>query len=283
MTRTLKKKLEIGGNGFTVNLEAYGSAMDVASDCKAREVHDKRFDDFTRRSVDRDWYGVDSYEEALRLLADGYQPTVEKLKDTLKISRMGNGKRIAFQNNIAGFAPIVPLALKGVPNCMVGMTMKQIKCKVVDVYYDLAVPCYVSTETIVKNGQKLLETILRLEAEGYRFNLFGMQAYSDEKSADILTVKVKSSDKPIDLKRMSFPLTHPAFFRVIGFDWYSRFPESKYRSGYGRALKHTIGKNGADELIKKLCGDNAIYFSGAEMTDADEEHLKEVLTNAKAN
>lgn len=279
---TTKKELKIKDRNYKVNIEAFQSAMDVANSCRNRRITNSRFNDKSTDSFSKHWEGVNTYDEAMSLLSGGYQPTVEQLKDTMRISRQGNGKRISFRNNIQGFAPVVPLALKGVPNCMVDMSMKQIKCKVVDIYYDMTVPCYVDPQDIIKNGQKLLGAILRLEAEGYRFNLYAMQSYSDSGSADVLTVKVKSSDRPIDLKRISFPLTHPAFFRVIGFDWYSRFPLGKYRSGYGCALKHSIGMNGARELVKELYGDNAIYFAGTEILDNNEDYLKEVLTNAKS-
>ena len=93
----------------------------------------------------------------------------------------------------------------------------------------------------------------------------------------MLVVKVKSSNKPLDLKRMSFPLTHTAFFRVIGFDWYSRCPKATYRSGYGHSLSHELGDEQIKEFSKQILGDNAFYISGNEIMKRDEKYIKEVL------
>lgn len=267
-----------------VMCEMYRSANEVAADCEKRPITDSCFRDVRKGDADKwKWNGVESYEHALDLMRHGYQPTVEKLKDQLKISRQGNGKRISFVNNIVGANPVVPLAMMGVPNCMIDMRMKPIKCKVVDVYYDMTMACGVSPEEIIKNGQKLLGVVLDLERAGYRFNLYGVQTYCGGSDVDILAVKIKSASQPIDLKRMSFPLTHVGFFRVIGFDWYSKTPKGKYRSGYGCALGYELNDGQIKRFAKEMFGDNAVYISAAKIGKEDEEHLKGVLTNDAKN
>ena len=262
---------------FTVRIESYKSAMEVAQECESREVRHSEYD-LSHREFTKDWQGVESYEEALDLLRNGYQPVVEKLQDSLKANRQGTSKRMQFENQVHGFAPIVPLALKGVPNSMINMTIKPIKCKVIDIYYDMGVPAYLSSDNIIKAGQKLLATIIGLEKEGYRFNLYALQAFSSDTDAGILCVKVKSSDKPIDLKRMSTPLTHPAFFRVIGFDWQGKSPITKYRgSGRGQALTTNINDKQSKEFASQVWGDNAVYISCNSIHNKDEEYIREVL------
>jgi len=268
-----------------VVLEKYDSANEVAADCAAREMTSTCFNNMRKTTgTNGNWHGVGSYDEALELLRTGYQPTVEKLKKSLKISRTGYSKRIAFENNLTGFAPVVPLAMMSVPNCMIDMHMKPIKAKVLDVYYDMTAAWHVKSEKIIAAGQKLLSAIVALEQQGYRFNLYAIQSYTDSNHAYMLSTKVKSSSQPIDLKRISFPLTHVAYFRVIGFDWYSKCPKAKYLCGYGTSLLHTLG-NGKkrSEFVKKVFGENATYFSCADMveTGADEQHITEVLTNGK--
>jgi hypothetical protein len=82
----------------------------------------------------------------------------------------------------------------------------------------------------------------------------------------------------MDLKRMSFPLTHPAFFRVIGFDWQGKSPAAKYR-GYGRGqpLKYSITKDQEKDFTKQVFGDNAVYIAGSRIIDQDEKYIKEAL------
>ena len=278
MSTIVEKKIKVGNQNREMNLEFYDSAIEVYEDCKRREITDTCFNDKSKEDFGS-WEGVRTYEEALGYLRNGYQRTVEKLREKTKLSDPGK-KRISFHNNIVGSAPVIPLALKGVPNCMIDTQMKQIKCKVIDVYYDMTCSCGTDSDDIIKNGQKILGAILDLEHQGYRINLYAMQGYNDSNSSDILVVKIKSSNQPVDLKRMSFPLTHTAFFRVVGFDWYSRFPKGKYRSGYGHALSYEYDNKELEEFATKTFGDNAIFIAGAEILHKDEEHIKEVLLNA---
>lgn len=267
---------------FKANIEVYDSAMAVADDCVKRSITSSSFHDMRNKDFDS-FEGVKNYDEAIDLLRNGYQPTVEKLKEKVKANVTGVGKRISFSSSVHGFAPIVPLALKGIPNSMIDVTMKPIKCKVVDVYYDMTCSWSVSSDTIINNGQKVLGAIMELERQGYRFNLYAVQSYNDSNGSDVLVVKVKSSDKPIDLKRISFPLTHTAFFRVIGFDWYSKFPEGRYRGGYGHAIPHEFNRNEEDELTEQLFGKNAVLILGTRVKDSGEEYIKEVLTKNEKN
>ena len=202
------------------HIERFDSAMEMAQTCKTRPITDSRFDDKSKGTFGS-FEGVSTYQEALDLLNGGYQPTVDAMRGVFKAGIQGNGSRFAFQNSVVGFAPVVPLALKNVPNSMIGMTMKPIKCKVVDVYYDMTCSCGTDSKDIIEAGRKLLSAVIELERQGYRFNLYAVQGYNDNAGCDMAVVKVKSATQPLDLKRISFPLTHTAFFRVIGFDWYS--------------------------------------------------------------
>ena len=278
MSTIITKNITVGNKKRSVNVEFYDSAMDVYEDCKKRTITDSCFNDKSKENFGS-WEGVKTYDEALTFLRNGYQPTVNKLREKLKVKDPGQ-KRISFTNNIVGSAPIVPLAMKGVPNCMIDTRMKQIKCKVIDVYYDMTCSCGTDSDDIIANGQKMLGAILDLEHQGYRINLYAVQSYNDGSSSDILAVKIKSSSQPLDLKRMSFPLTHTAFFRVIGFDWYSRFPKGKYRGGYGRALGYELNDREMKEFASKMFGDNAIYIAGSNILKRDEGYIKEVLKNA---
>lgn len=282
-TKVTGIKVEVKkGKKFEVNIERYNSADEVVRDCKSRSIHD--YDDMSQKNMKMTFEHVHDYDEALRLLKDGYQPTVETLATALKMNISGERKRVKFQNNVAGFQPIVPLALQGVPNCMVNTYIKPMKCKVVDIYYDMGCPFYVESEDIIKAGQKLLASIIELEKQGYKFNLYATQGYSDESGVDFLTIKVKSSDKPLDLKRISFPLTHPAFFRVIGFDWQSKSPVSNFRgSGRGQAITSRFEKTDVENIVKNAFGNNSVYLAANKIREKDEEYIKEVLVNAENN
>ena len=282
MATLTRKEIRLAGRKgkFSVNIESYSSAREVVEKCKSRTRTSTVFHDMPNHHIRSSWHGVSSYEEALQLLNDGYQPAVEMLRDVLKANKtsIAEQKRISFMNDIQGFAPIVPLALKGVPQSMVNMTMKPIKCKVIDVYYDMVVSCATTPEEIIDNGKKLLGVIMNLEKKGYKFNLYAVQTYSNKnQGCDMLTIKVKDSNKPLDIKKMSYVLMHPAFFRVIGFDWYSKVPNGVYRRDYGHNIAQEVGRGGLDDFVSQVLGKNAVYFAASRL--GDERHIEEELTS----
>ena len=259
--------------GFDVHFERYESAIEVVENCKTREITNSSFNNMRTKPITK-WNGVNSYEEALEYMRTGYQPTVDSMKGVFKGNLKGTGSRFTFKNDVKGFAPVVPLALKGVPNSMVAMTMKPIKTKVVDIYYDMTTGARTSSDQIMDAGRMLLSTVIELERQGYRFNLYIIQGYSGADDCDMLVVKVKNAAQHLDLKRVSFPLTHTAFFRVIGFDWYSKFPGAKYRPGYGQALTYRVGKSKAKRMMKDLFGNNAISFSAIDIIESGKDYIK---------
>lgn len=277
-----EKVINAKGHKFDTHVEIYNSAEEVVNDCKSRPVRISGYA-LDKRDFRKSWEGVSSYDEALSLMRDGYQPVVKAFSEELKVAPR-EGKRISFNNNIQGFAPIVPLALKCVPTCMIDMQMKPIKAKVLDVYYDMTAGCGHNSDEFIKAGKAVLGTIIELEKRGYKFNLYAVQSYyrGDKNTVDILCVKVKSSDRPLDLKRMSFPLTHPAFFRVIGFDWQGKSPITRDIGGTrGRAVSYDYSKEVVKELMAGVLGATACYISCAKFIDDgyNTNDLKEGFTN----
>lgn len=269
-------------NNANVNVEVFDSANEVVEVSARRKMTSARFDDMTNpRNINKGWTGVNSLGEALELMRSGYQPTVDRMKNEIKADVQGQGKRISFFNDVVGYAPIVPLALLGVPASMQNSYMKPIKAKVLNIYYDMTASCSTSKEDIIKAGQKLLAAIMELEMQGYKFNLYAIQSYYDG-SCDMLCTKIKSSNTPLDLKRISFPLTHTAYFRVIGFDWYSKTPKGQYRCAYGHALGYDFSEQKMQEGFQEIFGKNCVVFSCAKVLKKDTEHFKDaIMNNAK--
>lgn len=269
------------GNGktFTANIEIFESTMELVEKCKTRKITDSHFDDKSRSSDYRkSWHGVGSYREALDLMNDGWNEKVNELQAAIgKIKATQSDKRICFQNDVHGFAPIVPLAILGVPNSMINSTYRPIKSKVISVYYDMTMSCGNDADVIVSNGRKVIEAIVKLENSGYRVNLFAVQAYNDSRSGDVVAVKVKSANQPLDMKRLCFPIMHAAFFRVIGFDWYSKFPKGKYRHGYGVNMVDCIGETAAHATMKNLFGKEAVYIMGRSVKSHDTGYIVDTI------
>lgn len=260
--------------GGHLNIETYDSAQDVARDLETRQRTSNKFHspDWGSRFVGA------SKEGTYKMLREGYQPVVDALKSKMKATVSGQSKRFKTFNSIEGFAPIVPNAIMGLPNSMINSSLKPIKTKVLDVYCEMTVHCGIESDDLIKAGQKILGVIMELEAQGYRFNLYCTQGYyGSDTGCDMLCVKVKSANQPMDLKRMSFPIAHTAFFRGIGFDWYSKFPKGTYREGYGKPIGVFKSQSEIQEEYRKLFGKNVIYFSVSKICDMKDDEVEDYL------
>lgn len=276
MIKTVESKV-FGG---TLNIEFYTSANAIVDDLQTRERTDKHFkpDEY----ADSKWVGA-TREQTYEMLREGYQPTVDKMRNVAKFTAKGVGKRTQFVSHVEGFAPIVPNAIMGLPNSMITSRIKPIKTKVIDIYYEMTCSANVSSNDLIKAGENLLGTIMELEAQGYRFNLYVVQDYYGGRGdgCDMLCLRVKSASQPFDLKRMSFTMSHTAFFRGIGFEWYSKFPKGKYRFGYGHAVSYDHTQEELTAEFRRLFGNNVVFFSATKIMGKDKEYLKGVLTNEK--
>lgn len=277
MSVILTKKYE----GYTANVEIYDSVMEVVKDCRTRAIIDSRFEDMQKKSLSKDWAGVSTYDEALNLMNNGWNEEVRALQATVNKVKTIERKRIAFENSIQGFAPIVPLAILGVPNAMINTTIKPIKSKVISIFYNMAISAFNSAKNIIENGRKVVEAVVRLENSGYRVNLYALQAYAESRDCDILAIKVKSANQPLDLKRICFPIMHPAMFRVIGFDWENKFPKGKYRDGRGRPLTIAIGEEKAQGLVREIFGKEAVYLMATEVQKNEVGYITDMLKGGK--
>lgn len=279
----IRKEIDVKLSEYTLNVHAefYESADEVIEDCRTLPIRHKNYE--VDHRCDKEWTGVATYDEALALLRDGYTPVIDAFKSELnKVTAYG--PRFAFENNVHGFAPIVPLVLKGIPTCMYNMTMRTIKAKVLDICYDMGITGGFSPEQVLEAGKTVLGAVLELERLGYRINLYAVQRHFDrgEKALDFMCVKVKSSNTPLDLKRMSYPLIHPSFFRVIGFDWQSKSPIARYLgSGRGRAFAPTHSKEDVRKIAHAIFGKQATYISAESLIEehCDKEKLKEMFTD----
>lgn len=275
-----RRKIEYKkGSTYSVNCEIFKSTMELVETCKGRKITSYSFDNQATKRIDSSWTGVKSYKEALDLMNEGWNEKVKELDAVVAACKQRQmDKRIGFKNDVHGFVPVVPLAIMGLPNSMINTTIRSIKSKIVDIYYNMSVTCGVSSSTIIDNGRKVVELVTKLENNGYRVSLNVVQAYSDSESTDMLVVNVKTANQLLDLKRICFPTMHTAFFRVIGFDWYSKFPIGKYRSGYGTDISKKITMAGTKELFKQMFGKEAVYIDANElMNEASTDNMLKAI------
>lgn len=193
------------------------------------------------------WVGVNSVEEAKNLLLNGWQQNVERVKATFNrqlncLEKEMPRKLVA---NVAGFMPIVPNALLGLPNSMIDVRMAPKKSKILNFMVSLSRASSNSVETIIEKMGKVFAYVAMLERSGQyrcRISCFGKASAPDDHKEVFATfsVLVKSENQLFDIKRLCFPVVHPAMLRLFSFAWADSLPLDSYSyksCGYGTAFE----------------------------------------------
>ena len=235
-----------------------------------------------RWSVDKYFTGVSTYEEAERLAKNGYDAPVAKMLGKLGAVKTTPKKRMVIQNGIVGYAPNVPNYLQGLPDSMIDMKVKRFPMKVVRIKYLCSYNCLTTTEQATDAGMKIVEAVVRLEAEGYRVSvdtIFLVRSHKDDKEVAYMSVRVKDAEQPLDLKKVAYPLIHPSFHRALGFKWFSTSPKCPNLGyGLGTSFSATQGYEKAKELVRKVDGDKHAVVLDIEkvLNKSGEEVLKNI-------
>lgn len=266
------KHYEIKCKTHAFNVEEYDSAYELVKVSSSRPVTPQWKSDCLTE-VNKRFHSVASREEAYDLLKNGWTQNVDQVKMSLNAVNTANvSKRTSFRNDVVGFAPVVPLAMMNVPNSMINSSMKKVKAKVIKIYYNIVAGCSTSPETFLANGKKIMEAVMLLERSGYRCELNAMQLYTKNNLSDTLIVRVKEANQPMDVKRIMFPFTHPAFFRVIGFDWEDKCPTAQWISGRGKPFDMVV--NNHLDIIREAFGNDSVYLDRTVEHKTVEEIMK---------
>lgn len=261
--------------GYKYSIEEFDNAMEVALTNRSRS-HRHNGDAFTRK--ESSFTGVENYNEAEEMLKDGWTKGLEEVTLAMhKIAYNGEGKRISTRNEVVGFAPIVPLAIQGIPNCMSNTYYKPIKAKVLDIYYSISCGCGVDHKDILKVGMVTMKYIVALENKGYRVRLNAVQSYSGGSDCDMMILRLKSENQPLDVRRVMFPMMHPGMFRAIGFAWYERSPVTTERFGYGNPIESTNGSN--PKNLEEVFGKNSVFIDCAKYVKDSEVKIEKKLVD----
>lgn len=276
-----QKTVKLAYKDFKFNIETYQSSAELVRTLNTRTAKSWG-DTLSVREFHSSWEGVETPQQALDLCEKGWSAKVGEVQRLVReAQRRIQSKRLVQSQGVCGFAPIVPLALAGSPESMIDMKIVPKKTKTIDLYYDMTVGSFMSSERLLKIGMKVLEGVMSLEASGYRVRLSAVQNYSSGADSDLLVVRIKDETQPFNIERMCFPLFNPAFFRVIGFGWYERCPTSKYRSAYGRSLGYILDKEDLKTASEQLFGKNAIVIYASLLNDAFKKAEQEGRTTTE--
>lgn len=244
--------LEKSSSRFNYIIEKFKSVKEVI------DVIEQRKPNFSSdNKYDRSFSKLSSYQELKELVLYGWEQEVKnferKIKDVDK-SKMQSSAKTKFFEDVNGFAPIIPNALKGLPHSMINSKRILRKNKVINVVLDATYPGRISTEQIISYYSDVFAYLVGLEKSGYRVNIDVSMTFSEE---DIDTVhhfelNLKKEYQPIDIKRLMFPIVHTGMLRALGFEWYERLPDAQHINGYGKAFHYWPNESAMEEVKTAL-------------------------------
>lgn len=230
---TLKTKL-----GRNVIVESFKSFSEMV---ETNETRESNFG-YNREIEGRD-FDFKSYEEAKAWLFN-YDKHLNKFKTAFKNvdkNKTVEVKKTVNRVGVAGFQPLIPNALMGLPNSMIRTDVVSKKSKIINVMIDATYKWSTKGYEVAEKFSKALAYLAGLEKQGFRVRLTLMFVFGEGRSSDqihVAKVNLKSENQPIDLKRLMFPLTNLGSFRLFGWDWYERLPKAEQIGGYGQAVYH---------------------------------------------
>lgn len=187
-----------------------------------------------------------SYEQAAKMLKDGWQEKAEELVKKLKIAeaQVMNTTVQKVMYDIVGYQASVPRYLQGLPTSMVNKKATPTKQKVITLNKDISYNAMITTKQIVDASVQTLLLIKKIEAQGIRVNLnliFGITAGNTK---EVVKVRLKSANERLNISKLAFPLVHPSMLRRLCFRYVETAPTitSSYTFGYGRPMDGTALK-----------------------------------------
>lgn len=195
---------------------------------------------YDRDSIGKDygWYQTSDYNEAIGHMLNGTWTTgIENLNKQFKATMSKQPQptmRRSFRNSVAGFAPVVPLYLAGVPTNMLQQIQIPQKSKVLDVVKSINYNCQVPANTIMEESVKALVLVNQLEKQGYRVNLsIAFASYAGNTICSC--IRLKNANEKLNIAKLAFPMVHPSMLRRCIFRFIEVFPKTTvpFKDGYG--------------------------------------------------
>lgn len=221
-----------------------------------------------KQSYDKSFTTVSSWSESIEYIRKGFNDGYNKIKQAYNTNVKQYSMSVSQDYNLnkCGFAPSIPHYLAGNPLNMWNFAEnEQFNHKIFNVNVDTSVPAKIEAKQIIEAGAKLLTAINALEKQGHRVGLnatlLTIDTFNNPSTVIGFSVTVKESDNAIDLKRLSYSLTCPAFQRVTKFAYYDYCCPASVYSRAGKGYSVALCDNETREKVIKAFGIKGTYIT----------------------
>lgn len=214
------------------------------------------------------WTQTMSFDDAVLLMKRGWSDMAQKLVNKLNAidKKTQPVQKRRPTNSVAGYQPIVPLYLAGVPTSMVSSKMVPVKQKVINITKLFNYHGGISSDTIVNESIKVMQLVKKLEAQGYRVNVNVALGSEAGGRRLVMSVRVKNANERLQVSKLAFPLVHPSMLRRLMLRYIEVNPNTtrSFVGGYGRPMQK-------DEM-QKLLPDSIVIPAIWEVQDINTVH-----------
>ena len=189
-----------------------------------------------------------TFDEAMDMLENGWYEEAKKIEKEMSVEgrSLFDKDEVKFIQSVAGFHPIVPNYLMGLPNSMVSSKIVAKKQKVVTLNLNISFSAIVSTGEIEDVCIKALRIVKSIESKGCRvnFNVFFASKKPDYATGHIrystIKLRVKNANERLNVSKVCFPVVHPSMLRRIFFRVVETSPifTREFVYGYGIAMSN---------------------------------------------
>lgn len=166
------------------------------------------------------FYELKNYNEAKNFILNGYSKEVKNLKTSIEY-QIPTTKNKKFLSPV-GCLPVVANAIKNIPCSMLYQKKTKIDNRCITFYYSPTSIASTKGNELLQAGKEFLNLVNHFEKLGIKTKIYILPKFSmDRHFKDLYACKVlvKDFSNPFNILKLSYPLSHPAFFRLQGFLW----------------------------------------------------------------
>lgn len=172
----------------------------------------------TSSEFSSNWSGTNTFDEAVNLAVNGWPEGCKRLMQAMAAAQSSPAMTPALVMDVAGAYPIAALAAAGDPCSMVDLQPVEERVRpIVRLVVQRGGSSAYSAEEFMNYGAAVLSYIEGLEAANFRVEIEVAFAAKIPPIDHYLSVIVKRAEEPMEMDRLAYVLTHPAFFRRIAF------------------------------------------------------------------
>ena len=171
------------------------------------------------RIGDKEWSGAASFEEATKMAREGWPEGRKLMVDAMASAAPITAKVADYAMDVAGAYPIAALAAAGDPMCMVDMAPVADRVRpIIRLAINRCASAAYSSKEFTNFGAAVASYVDALEGSGYRVEIDAAMVAMDGNGRPYYCgVIIKQAHEPMEIDRMAFCLTNPAFLRRLHF------------------------------------------------------------------